>query len=278
MKQASIIKKEPACSGLRTDTLACIMQQCKDTCSTSRAFIRSVEAAPEPMCVLSTDQQLHDMERFCTQSPSSVLSIDPTFNLGKFYVTPTTFHNLLVKNKQGKHPIISGPILIHQTKKFEPFYYLASTLVRLNPALVGLKSFGTDGESELIKAFKVVFPNATHLRCVNHLRQNVKDKLHSLSLRQSAWKDFLGDIFGQQVGTQYESGLIDCKSPEMFKAALSKVKNRWNNLECSYLKENTTAQFHMWFSTYKAATIVECQQVQDGRVAVRNGNANLHHQ
>lgn len=70
------------------------MQKCKDTSSTSDAFIRSVA---EPMCVLSTDQQLYDLERFCTQSPSSVLSIDPTFNLGKFYVTPTTFRNLLVK-------------------------------------------------------------------------------------------------------------------------------------------------------------------------------------
>lgn len=40
----------------RNDTLACIMQLCKDSSSTSSAFIRLVEAAPEPMCVLCTNQ------------------------------------------------------------------------------------------------------------------------------------------------------------------------------------------------------------------------------
>lgn len=261
IKQASKVKQEnlllPSCSSvLRTDTLACIMQKCKDTCLTSGAFIRSVEAAPEPMCVLCTDQQLKDMERFCTRSRSSVLSIDPTFNLGKFNVTPTTFHNLLVKNKQGKHPIISGPILIHQTKKFEPFHYFASTMVRLNPNLIGLRSFGTDGEPQLIKAFQTVFTGAVHLRCVNHLRQNVKDKLHALSLPQSSWKDFLGDIFGQQIGTQYEKGLVDSTSPDIFRAALLGLKNRWNNLELSYLPKTSTPQFYTWFCAYKADIIM----------------------
>ena len=214
--------------------------------STTEAFIRSVEAAPEPMCVLSTDQQLYNMERFCTQSPSSVL---PTFNLGDFYVTPTTFHNLLVKNRQGCHPIISGPILIYRTKEFEPFHYFASTLVRLNPNIMNLKSFGTDGESQLIKAFQVVFPHAVHLRCSNHLRQNVKDKLHALAIPQNLWKEFLSDIFGQQVGTQYEKGLVDSESPEVFKNALARLESRWNNLESSVSERDP--QFHSWFAQYK---------------------------
>ena len=255
LKRKSVTEKENALlppSVLKTDTLACIMQKCKDTYSSTDAFIRSVEAAPEPMCVLSTDQQVRDIERFCTQTPSSVLSVDPTFNLGSFYVTPSTFHNLL---KQGKHPIVSGPVLIHQTKKFEPFHYFASTLVRLNPNLVSLKSFGTDGEPQLIKAFQVVFPGAVHLRCVNHLRQNVKDKLHNLSLPQSAWNTFLGDIFGQQVGSVYESGLVDAKSCGDFEAGVLKVKNRWDNLERSFSLE---PQFFDWFCRYKADIIRTC--------------------
>ena len=102
-KQASKIHSEThsSLSGSvpRSDTLTHVMQVCKETSSSMDAFIRSVEAAPEPMCVLATNQQLADLERFCTASPSSVLSIDPTFNLGPFYVTPTTYHNLLVKTK-----------------------------------------------------------------------------------------------------------------------------------------------------------------------------------
>ena len=169
LKQASKGHSDSACTN---DTLAYVMQKCKETSSGVDVFIRSVEAAPEPMCMLATNQQLYDMERFCTKSPSSVLSIDPTFNLGPFYVTPTTFCNLMVHNKQGCHPIIIGPILIHRTKRFEPFHYFASTLVRLNPMLATIKAFGTDGEPQLIKAFSVCFSQAIHLRCVNHL--NVK--------------------------------------------------------------------------------------------------------
>ena len=143
----------------QTDTLAHIMNLCKHE-KGSRAFIRSVEAAPEPMCLLATDQQLVDLERFCTGSEVSVLSVDPTFNLGPFYVTPATFHNLLVETNRHFHPIMLGPILVHQTKTFRPFHYFASTLVRLNPQLANLKSFGTGGEPELIEAFKIYFPKS----------------------------------------------------------------------------------------------------------------------
>jgi hypothetical protein len=59
------------------------MQKCKE----DSAYIRSVEAAPEPMCILATDQQLTDLERFCTGDHFGIICIDPTFNLGPFYVT-----------------------------------------------------------------------------------------------------------------------------------------------------------------------------------------------
>ena len=90
---------------------------CKESYGTEEEFVRAVEAAPEPMCVLATIQQLSDMERFCTGEESSVASIDPTFNLGPFSVTPITYHNLLVKTtRNGNHPILLGPVLVHQTK------------------------------------------------------------------------------------------------------------------------------------------------------------------
>ena len=109
------------------------------------------------VCWLYTNQQLADLECFCTTSPS-VLSVDPTFNLGPFYVTPTTYHNLLVKTDRGNHSINLGPILIHQTKTFQPFHYFTTTLIQFNPRLIHLKAFGTDGEPELIKAFSISFP------------------------------------------------------------------------------------------------------------------------
>ena len=54
---------------------------CKDNEGNEHKIIRSIEVAPEPMCVLSTDQQLLDLERFCTKEEFCIISVDPTFNL-----------------------------------------------------------------------------------------------------------------------------------------------------------------------------------------------------
>jgi len=62
----------------------------------------------------TTNQQLVDIERFCTEDPSSV---DPTFNLGAFYVTPTTYHSLLDETTRGNNPLLLGPILFHHKQK-----------------------------------------------------------------------------------------------------------------------------------------------------------------
>ena len=46
------------------------------------AFVQKVVAAPEPMVVLCTNQQLNDMKRFLTDpSQQSCMGVDPTFNL-----------------------------------------------------------------------------------------------------------------------------------------------------------------------------------------------------
>ena len=123
-------------SSVSNDVLAEVMQICKDNEADNNKFIRSVEAALEPMCVLCTDQQLLDLERFCTKDDFTIISVGPTFNLGPFYVTPIWYKNLLVETTAGHHLIMLGPVLIHQTKEFLPFHYFASTLTRLNPNLV----------------------------------------------------------------------------------------------------------------------------------------------
>lgn len=220
-KQAENLKystknPSPTSSISHADVLAHVMQLCKESTGSDAVFVRSVEAAPEPMCVLATYQQLVSIEQFCTGNPSSVLSIDPPFNLGAFYVTPTTYHNLLVETTGGNNPILLRPVLIHQTKTFRPFHSLASALIRLNTWLVDLRAYGTDGEPELIKAFGICFPKAVHLRCTNHLRRNIKEKLHELNIPQSVSKEFLADVFGTRTGTHFESGLADAESNKSF--------------------------------------------------------------
>ena len=78
-----------------SDALSEVMLACKQSETSGDKFIQSIEAAPEPMVVVCTDQQLADLERFCTGEAYSVVSADPTFNLGKFYVTPITYRNIL---------------------------------------------------------------------------------------------------------------------------------------------------------------------------------------
>lgn len=59
------------------------------------------------MSVVGTDEQFHDISRFCGRhvEEKSVLGVDPTSNLGDFYVTPTVYENkLIVSKKTGKHP------------------------------------------------------------------------------------------------------------------------------------------------------------------------------
>lgn len=81
-------------------------------------FVRKVETSSDPCVVLTTDHQLKDVERFCTNPRQfSVLGVDPTFNFGKYYVTLTMYRYLLLRNKDGKNPVRIGPALIHHKKR-----------------------------------------------------------------------------------------------------------------------------------------------------------------
>ena len=187
-----------------------------------------------------------------------MMSVDPTFNLGPFYVTPITFQNLLVSSnssKNSKHPILIGPVLIHHTKTFHAFYYFASTLIRLKPNLINIRSFGTDGESELIKALHCAFPKAVHLRCTNHFRQNVKEKLRKIGVSQNVAHEITADIFGVRFGTHMQLGLIDSEDMPHFDSTLLSLREKWNNLERSCVPAANEPVFHSWFTENHAPII-----------------------
>ena len=79
----------------KVDPIFELIQQCKvDLMPGGRKFIRCVNFDSSPCCVLASDAQLQNLIKYCTiPGASCVLGIDPTFNLGKFYVTITTFVN-----------------------------------------------------------------------------------------------------------------------------------------------------------------------------------------
>ena len=138
-------------------------------------------ASPDPAIVVASDQQLDDVVKFCASpvgTESSIMTIDPTFCLGEFECTPTTYRHLLVITRRyNTPPIFIGPVLIHYRKNFASFLFFASSLVSAKRELQRLKAFGTDGEETLVEAFAHEFRFATHLYCFIHVRNNIKKNL-----------------------------------------------------------------------------------------------------
>ena len=85
------------CAGSTSaDDLFVVMQKAH-TEDPSSQFIRAIRAAPDP---LANDYQIQDMVTFSTSSSEfCILTIDPTFSLGEFDVTPITYRHLLLETK-----------------------------------------------------------------------------------------------------------------------------------------------------------------------------------
>lgn len=76
------------------DSLVILLEQHKrqQLANPKTAFVHEVSCTPELRCVMCYDDQLADIVRFCTDPNNfEILSADPTFNLGKFNVTVTTY-------------------------------------------------------------------------------------------------------------------------------------------------------------------------------------------
>ena len=233
--------------GKTKDPLFSVMLMCKESqgAKASDAFIRIVTCAPEPMAVLASDWTLNDLDRFCTKQHCTVFCIDPTFSLGDFSVTVTTYRHLMLCNSNEKHPVMMGPILIHKQKKFESYHFFASSLVGLKPSLRSLKVFGTDGEKAISNAMHVVFERAVHLRCFLHFKGNLDMKLREYGVPKSERMEFLRDVFGNPL--ELETGLVDAESEQEFEALVESVKDVWEQRESPY---NSPPQFHSWFVKY----------------------------
>ena len=147
-------------------------------------------------------------QRFCTEPEDMSVFGDPTFNLGRFNMTVTSYRNLKVVDAvKGHHPAMIGPMLISQTKSFDAYNHFFSKIVSLNKETRGILTFDTDGEEKLFRAMKFSFPYAVHLRCFNHFRENCKDQLKTSNVPEKIQKEFLYDIFGLRVGETWEKGL-----------------------------------------------------------------------
>lgn len=235
------------------DELYVMMQQAK----ADDSFIRDIKISPDPAILLADDQQLDDLLRFCATSSgteSSILTVDPTFCLGDFEFTPTTYrHLLLTTRRYDKSPVFIGPSLIHYRKNFASYLFFASSLVALRRGLEGLRSFGTDREKALVDAFLHEFRFATHLFCCIHAHRNVKDELRRRRLPEYVASEITDDIFGKKTGSTYVEGLVDAEDDTLYRK-LDELEAEWKQKE----DENPGCEpgFYDWVCTHKVDAIL----------------------
>ncbi len=166
-------------------------------------------------------QQVKDMKRNdnkSSESNSTGKSNDPWYSLireckaqarckntafirdvrvgAEFNVTPISYENLLLETKQGQHPTLIGPVLVHEKKTKETYSLFCGALKTLKPDLANLLAYGTDDEEALSSAFGENFERATHLLCSIHLKKNVENRLVEMSITGRIKDDIVADIFG----------------------------------------------------------------------------------
>ena len=251
--QISNIRKLMKLEERGDDELYSIMLQCKQETTQGEQFIRDVKVCPEQALILATGTQLDNLVHFSTNSNNfSILTIDPTFNLGAFDVTPVAYRHLILLNpKTGKPPVFLGPLLIHYRKTFSTYLYFAFTLIGLKPKLACLRAFGTDGEKALHDAFNYCYPNAVHFLCAIHSRRNINDELARRGYEGKTVKIFLQEIFGHRLDSVYCEGLIDSEDSATFDRNLASLKSVWKEREESCT--GVTTSFYDWFINNKAA-------------------------
>ena len=196
-RQAMYLKKTK-CSG-PADELYEVMFAAKQEEKQSK-FIRTIKVIPDPALILATDNQISELNRFCTNfNEFCVMTVDPTFSLGDFDVTPITYRNLLCQSRRtGKPPVCIGPVLIHYRKTYETYLFFSSSLIGMSRGLADTQAFGTDGEIALSDAFSHEFSIARYLTCSIHFQRNIKQKLIDLHVTESSRNGLLNDICGKQ--------------------------------------------------------------------------------
>ena len=203
-----------------------------------------MQGAPDAMCVLASNRQLQDVVKFCCDSQLfSIFGVDPTFNLGEFSVTVTTYRHLQLLDRNTRKPPVK--------KTAQSYHFLASSMVGLCPDLASIQGFGTDGEKPIGDGFKLQFRNASHLLCFIHVKDCIVRKLREIGICGASMQPFLNDIFGKQDSTHLFTGLVDCDSTSMFDEQLLNLEAEWNSKECS-IRSSTSPEFFDWFTKYQS--------------------------
>ena len=201
-----------------------------------RSFVKGLQWTPSPRVVYVEDWQMAEIVENCCKSDStSVLSIDTTFNVGKFYVTSTTYQNKkFVNERTGKYVNLPGPALFHVRQDEAQFLFFCNTLLEVDYGFEKVRFVGGDRDKAQ-KGFLKPLKGVSYLPCKKHIEDNMKAKMQSLQLNVTEKNMILENVFGTNIPTK--RGLVDCNSREEFEATMAEVSKTWNEQFASYFEE-----------------------------------------
>ena len=146
---------------------------------------------PVDTWVLGTKVMQSNLVRYTTCEGFSLpFSVDPTFNMGQFEVTPIVYHNMILTSKRtNHHPVFLGPMMVHHKKDYGTYKILSSTCVSKCKGSRNARGYVTDGEAALQRAFEDDLSDATSLRCFKHFEGNCKSGCGPLESKIPPTKD-----------------------------------------------------------------------------------------
>ena len=72
------------------------------------------------------------------------------------------------------------------------------------------------------------YPNALHLLCDVHMRDNIYSKLSKLQIPRGTANEYMVDIFGKDLGRERQPGLVDSLSENDFDLKLDQLRTSWH--------------------------------------------------
>lgn len=193
-------------------------------------------------CILFSEQQYNDLIRFCISDRNfSIVNIDTTYNLGKYFVTFLTYKNLsLSKSSNESHPVFIGPIMIHLNQDKQAYLTFAMELKKYDlinqKKLDKIKCFITDDDQAIRSAFKSIFNNSSFMLCCNHLKRNFIKTLNEFKVKEEDQKNLLIEIFGNKKDRQ--NSVIGSENENEFYSRSDDVIKKLKEFKHPYKKDD----------------------------------------
>ncbi|KAK3101791.1 hypothetical protein FSP39_006376 [Pinctada imbricata] len=192
-----------------------------------KSVIRS--QGKSPCLILYNDEQIKDLKNICCTG-QSILCVDKTFNLCDMHVTATCYKQVsVVDEKTNESPIFLGPMFIHDSSDFGTyasfFNHLGTLLANTDTSQLVI---GSDEEVALVNAITHAFPNAQHILCTRHIKQNVNQKLTDDAVDKTDRDRIINLIFGVD-------GLVNADDTICFEEKSNMIEETCDQISSKFL-------------------------------------------